>query len=530
MATYSRFGSVTEAALPLGAVTLVVVGLTVAGVLPEWPGLVHAVALPPFDIAFDLRVLVTRAPSYSAFALGLTASVAARSLVLAWLLGTLGHRGAFEERLGLALRFSLFSALFGGVAAGLEFSALAALYHWYLWAGLGLLLILSVVMAAAPFEAVFEGSRSLSRGILRSATHGFHLPTVGLYLVALGVLGAAAERFDSDAGLLLVPVSALLTLVAAQRLSRAPRGARHSRQAYGFGALVALLVTLVPVAGAQTAPVPGEPAVLFLMPGVDSASGEGTLYELDPATIGFACDRVYYYSYTGVGGGAPKGEARCPIREHEPYVKEDTQRPLAELTRGFAEQIEAIRAETGNLSVLVVTHSQSAWIAWAAIAGGKVPAVSHLVMISAFPRNEVVYPPEGVQARGQVGSDVLRFLSDLSRDADISTFDPDAPLARQLMAPPGGVAGVFSQLLPSGVRAMSIAATWDAGLTPGGRSIPGAVEGGTVDTTHVALVGAPETAERITQFLAGGSPGSRSLLAKVLDAVLPAFGVPPESA
>lgn len=74
---------------------------------------------------------------------------------------------------------------------------------------------------------------------------------------------------------------------------------------------------------------------------------------------------------------------------------------------------------------------------------------------------------------------------------------------------------------------MSIAATFDAALTPGGRSLDGVVDAGTVDTTHVALVGAPETAKTITEFLAGGEPGRVTLFAQVLDRVLPAFGVPP---
>ena len=41
------------------------------GWLPSWAGAVHLAALPPLDVAADLRLLLARAPSHPVFAVGL---------------------------------------------------------------------------------------------------------------------------------------------------------------------------------------------------------------------------------------------------------------------------------------------------------------------------------------------------------------------------------------------------------------------------------------------------------------------------
>lgn len=179
--------------------------------------------------------------------------------------------------------------------------------------------------------------------------------------------------------------------------------------------------------------------------------------------------------------------------------------------------------------VVVVTHSQGAWIAWAALADG-VGGVSDLVMLARFPRSPVSYPPAGVDGPGRVGSDALRLLSALGERLGVSTFDPDAPLARELQATPGAIEAVLARPLPRTVRALAVASRFDLPLMPGGWEVPGARNACPLPVTHVGLTSSASTHRLVRRFLAGGSvpacPSWRAWLGPVTEG----FGVPPSDA
>src|SRR5207302_9002882 len=121
--------------------------------------------------------------------------------------------------------------------------------------------------------------------------------------------------------------------------------------------------------------------------GVDSESGQGPMFVLDPATLGYGCGRTFCFSYAGEGKGAPHANAACPIRTGHGYGRRDTQRPLAALASTMRTQLAALPRP-----VTVITHSQGAWIAWAALASGPPLGVETLVMLAPFPRAPVEYP------------------------------------------------------------------------------------------------------------------------------------------
>jgi pimeloyl-ACP methyl ester carboxylesterase len=468
------------------------------------------VALPPLDIAFDLRMLVSKASSYPLFVIGAMVSVAARSLILAAVLGAVGSEELFRERLRLALRFYLVVWIPVALAAGLSFAALAALYHWYYWAGLGALLVASVL-------ARLPSRRLRVREILG-------------YLFVLTVIGGLGQATGPWGTVVLIPVSAGVTLAA---LGYRPlRLRKPMASAASILALACCLsAAILPPRGALSIPrvrttVQPE-AILFLVPGVDTSSGHGALYRFDPVALGFSCDRVFYYSYRGPGPGAPQGDARCPIRLHAPYGQMDTQSGIEQLTKAFARQVAAIRQRTDGAPVVVVTHSQGNLIAWRAISSGITSDVSHLGMLAGFAENPAPYPAPGEDGKGRVGGDILRGLTGLARRMGVGTFDPDAPLARQILATAGGTQAILSESLPSGVQALTVEATFDAPLFPGGRSVPGARDGGMVDATHVGLVTSPRTGDIIRRFLAGEQPeGKSTQLGVVLGWITPAFGSP----
>lgn len=495
---------------PLAVLAAATAFLGAVGAVPRWPGLVHAVALPPLDLAFDLRVLVARASSYPLFVIGALVSLAARSLVLASVLGALGSEERFQERLHRALRFYLAVWIPVAFAAGLSFAALAALYHWYFWAGLVALLVTSVLW--------------------RPPTAGLRLRGILGYLFLLTVLGGLGQALGPWGAVALVPVSAAMTLGALGY-----RPLRLRKRPVPAGTILALgccmCAATLPALGADSLGEAGmnapPEAVLFLVPGVDTSSGHGVLYRFDPVALGFSCDRVFYYSYRGPGPGAPQGDARCPVRLHAPYGQADTQSGIDQLTTRFARQVAAIRQRTDGAPVVVVTHSQGNLIVWRAISNGVTSAVSHLVMLAGFAENPAPYPARGEDGSGRIGGDILRGLTGLARLIGIGTFDPDAPLATQILATPGGTQAILSKALPSGVQALTINATFDAPLSSGARSVRGARVGGTVDATHVGLVTSARTGHIIRRFLAGEQPVRRTTpLGIVLGWIAPAFGAP----
>lgn len=495
---------------PLAILTGATVLLGAVGALPRWPGLVHGVALPPLDLAFDLRVLVARTSSYPIFVIGAMVSLAARSLILAAVLGAFRPEELFRERLRRALLIYLIAWIPAALAAGLFFAALAALYHWYYWAGLGVLLVTSMLG--------------------RLPSPGLRFRRILGYLFLLTVVGGVGHATGPWGTVALVPVSAALTLATLGYPLLKFRGAEASAAVILALASCMSATTLAPVGAA---PIGGErtraqpEAVLFLVPGVDTSSGRGALYRFDPAALGFSCDRVFYYSYRGPGPGAPQGDARCPIRLHAPYGQADTQSGIEGLTGALAKQVTTIRQKARGAPVVVVTHSQGNLIAWRAISRGMTSAVSHLVMLAGFAENAAPYPVRGIDGTGRVGGDILRGLTGLARGMGVGTFDPDAPLARQVLGTPGGTQAILSESLPSGVQALMVDATFDAPLFSGGRFVPGAGDGGTVDATHVGLVTSARTGDIIRRFLAGEQPpGGETPLGLLLGWITPAFGSP----
>ena len=500
---------------PLAGVTVLALVLALAGVVPAWPGLTHAVALPPLDLAMDLRVLVARAPGYGPFALGAAVSLIVRTVMLGALFVTLGVTPSPWTAFGYAARLYAAALVPVAVGAAFGFAGLASLYAWYAWFGLaltvGVALTLSVRRLARP------GAR------LR------RLPLVVGYLLLLMAIGALGR-----VGPWMVPVavvlSAVLTgaalsrLVAPTAVHRRDPLAPKTKTAVATGFLLAAAL-LVPPAGAQ-APV-GAEASLFIVPGVDTATGDGAAFRIDPAALGFPCERVFYFSYRGPDGDAPQGEAPCPIRLHRPYAARATQEPIGQLVDAFDAQLVAIRQETGGAPIVVVTHSQGAVIAWRAAARGRAEGVVALVALAGFPHSPVGYPLPRVDGPGRIGADALRVTSWFSRVLGFGTFDPDEPLARETLARANGLEEVFAEPLPPETAGVLLFASADAIVAPEGRDMPGATSLD-IAATHVGITGSVAAEAAIRSIFSGGRPAQDRVIAPLLSAILPAF-MPPHA-
>jgi hypothetical protein len=480
-------------ALPFVVLVVAVMGAGAVGVLPRWPGLLHLVALPPLDLAADLRWLLARATGWPTFLAGVLAMLAVRTTV--WAL-VLARDGRPQWRLAASVQSVALLPLLA--AAQFDFVAHAALYSRLFGVAVGMVLVVWVLLAGT----LASGAGRLGVGVRANARVGFRAVELAGYLAVLVVLGAIADAIGPWASVALVPVSGALTWATVQRL----RGPAPSWSWWGSAAVAAgvLAVWAVVVVTRGTVPFdvsdPSRDGSALLMSGINSASGEGAIFELEPERIGFTCDEFHYFSYAGAGDGQPQGSAACPKEQGAPYEPEDTQRPFAEQVALLEEQVAPLERP-----VVVLAHSQAAWVAWQAAAEGRLDGVTHLVLIGPFPSSPLGFPPPGAPGAGRVGGELFRLLEPVPQLVDFD-FVVDAPLTRELLATPDAAAGVFRPSLPSGMTALALTATSDLALMPDGWRLDGAVDACPIREAHPYLPITPALHAVVDRFL-DGDPG-----------------------
>lgn len=527
----------------LGLAALVTL-LALVGVVPTWAGLAHHVALPPLDLFADVRVLLAEAPSLAGFVGGLVAVIVLRSLVLAAMLAALDRGGVAR-----AVRFYGAALPVALVVGTLGYAGVVALYSPFLWVAVGVALVAALVLGPGAWR----------RPARRRGAAG----TVAAHVVALVIVsGVGGAAFQVGA----VWLIAALTALAARRLGgAAPPGGRSARGGMRArlprlvgGALAVVLAGATPfVVGGpgvgDGAPPGGDPAVpvgragvgrsgdarkpgtaagtLFLVPGIDGASGTSTLFRLDPGALGFDCEQTAYFSYAGPGSGAPQRAAACPITRGALYVAADTRRPLGELVRSFREQLAELAPP-----VTVVAHSQGGWVAAAAIRGtamGEEPAagvpdpvpVRDLVLIGTFPRHERAYVL-GSTGAGVVGTRAMEALMAVLRASGRTTFDPRAPLPRELLGTPGAVADLMAGL-PDDLRVATVTSLLDLPVMPRAWGLPGARDLCPVPVAHGAMPVSPAALKPVDAWLAGERPGACPWWRERPAQAFIAFGAPP---
>lgn len=498
---------------PLAGLAVAVMALAALGVLPTWSGLPHLVALPPLDLYADLRVLLTHATSWPWFCVVLVLVFGARVALLAFLLG-----GLDRQRLRFAAVLYGVALLPMLLAAELNYAAFALLYGRLFWITIALAAMTVLLLAALPWHGVTR----LPEAWRRSWGGGLRAGPLAGYAVGLLLLGVLVERWP----LLAVPavvVSAGLTMLMIRLLARPPRRGAGARLAVVLIVAVSLVVPLfVPLgSSSEGAPPSARRGSVLFMSGINSASGVGAVFRVDPARWGYRCDQVHYFSYAEVGGGQRRGLARCPIRTGAPFTAGDTHRGLDELGVLLGEQVRALPGP-----VVVVGHSYSAWVAWRAVARGVAPEVDVLILAGAFPESTHGYLDRGVDGPGVVASDLLRAIAPLA-SARGFPLDPDAPAFRTMLGDRHGPARVVREPLPSRVRALSVIAATDLPLLPSGGRLRGTRNVCPARVEHADLPDSGVMAGEVNRFLNGlpsaPCPAWRSWSGV---AVRP-FGVPP---
>jgi pimeloyl-ACP methyl ester carboxylesterase len=180
--------------------------------------------------------------------------------------------------------------------------------------------------------------------------------------------------------------------------------------------------------------------------------------------------------------------------------------------------------------VVLVTHSQGAFIAWSTLSRDGPSNVASLVMLAPFDQGLAPYPRAGHGGAGAGGGVAVRLITSLGRDVGISHFDPDAPLARELQATSGAIGRLTSRRIPPTVRAEAILARGDLPLEPKRwprhltETCPGWLLHAGLPSSGVVLADADA-------FLDGRSEHSRCpVWVRALGHATDAFGAPPPSA
>ncbi|MHB8264233.1 MAG: hypothetical protein ACYDGY_10925 [Acidimicrobiales bacterium] len=507
----------TVPAWPVAVMVLLVVILLESGVLPVWPGITHEVALPPLGLISDIGLLLAKSPSVAVFLALLMLDLVVRSTILSFLLSSRWSARSWW----LALRFYLVALVPSYIAAQLIYSGQAILYSPLFWAGLALSVLVVLILSPLVWRQPDGGSQSAwsrdaswsslsAHGGLFSALKsgiwsGFNIPVVIEYLLALilieaGVAGANGAGRVGD--LLGVVITGILTLYVARHLhsghagstSGVPVGMKRLAAWIAVGALVAAGVAF-PLRSPELSGVPSQlRGSLFLVAGIDTSSGYGALFGLRPQSIGFNCSDTAYYSYAGPGNGAPRGEAKCPIKSGKPYRRRDTMQSLSRSSLLF-------RQEVGHLPspVTVVAHSSGAWVVWDALKGWKGSPVKDVVLLA--PMSHSTGYAAGQSGPGIVGSFGLKAITGFGRLIDFGTVTSLSSLMIQ-MAADRNAQRLFATALPSGVRTFAVESSYDASMA-GPVAVPHATQGCPLLLTHTEMAYAPEVMYEVSHFLHG---------------------------
>ncbi|MPY80507.1 MAG: hypothetical protein GEV04_19055 [Actinophytocola sp.] len=492
---------------PLAGVAGVVIVLGAAGAVPVWPGMSHLVGLPPLDLYSDLRVLLVGADSWAGFLFLLAVVLALRVIVMALLLG-----GLDRHRIGFAAGFYLLALLPLAAAAQLSYLGFTVLYTRLFWAAVVIVVVLVVLLGATPWQ----GETRLRAAVRQSWRGGLLLG----YSVAVVLVSAAAEIWPA-ATLPLVAVSAVVTAVTIRLLARPPQPGAMLRLAAALTATAVIIAgTLAATRDADPGAPPRRAGSLLLMSGINSSSGDGAVFTVDPAALGYRCAKVYYYSYAGQGDGAPGADAACPIRTGAPFRPVHTHQAPAELAAIFAEQTREL-----SRPVVVMAHSNSAWVAWSAVSRGMAPEVDVLVLLGPFPESTHGYLDTGERAPGRVASDLLRLLAPAASRFGFH-FEADAPVFRELLGRADAPARIMARPLPPGLRAISVVSATDVPLLPSGWRLPVDYNACPVWHAHPRLPTTGIVWREINRFLDGEPTPECQPLATWLATVSRPLGVP----
>lgn len=482
-------GATRVRAWPLVALAAGVLVVIAGAGVADWQGAIHLVALPPLDLVADLGVAFSLAGSPLAFVGLALISIALRTLLLAALLGRLDRGG-----LAFALRFYLVAWIPAAAAAALFAAAQASLFYALYWLGLLVALGLFGVVAALPW--VRPRGESVRAALGAAWRQRLRLGTLGCYLPALLLLGAAGTWLPVAIPVLVV-ASAGFTWAAATWLGRqellcGPRRGVATATAAGVLALGWVVATGPDQPPRASAP-PERDGSLVLMSGIDSSSGSGAVLEIDPAALGFDCGQTYYFSYAGPGDGQPRGDAQCPIEHGAPYEPDDTLRGRDELVSHLGELVDELPRP-----VTVVAHSQAAWIAWEVAADGDLGDDAVVVLVGPFTENPLGFDPTWRGASTEPVRLVLDVVANVPRPGGgTSAFDPESPLAVEWLARPGAVDEVFDRSLPPSVTAVTLRSAFDLPLTGGRARLDGATELCPVLVPHPNLPFSPDLARAV---------------------------------
>jgi hypothetical protein len=426
---------------------------------------------------------------------------------------------------GLTRRRLTFAATFYGIlflptllAAQLNFMAFALVYARLYWPVLSFLAVVALLTAALPWR----GGERLRPAWRESWKGGLRLGILLPYAAVLLALGGGAHNWPRLTALFVV-LSAAATGAAVTFLRRPPWPDGPLKLATAAAAFVVAATVFVVTREYEAGPPPDRrDGSLMVMSGINSASGRGAVFELDPALYGYDCAQVYHFSYAGPGDGQPRRNSTCPITTGAPFEPAHTRRPMAEQAMAFAQQVKDVPRP-----LTVLTHSHSVWVAWMAIADGLAPEVDRLILIGPFQESVQGYPDAGESGPSEVAGDLLRLLVPVGEALGFD-YDPDDPASIETLGDASAPTAIIGRPLPAGVRSIAITSATDLPLMPSGWRLAVDHNACPVREAHPYLPDAPATVDEANRFLDGRPPPPCPVWRDWGAAVTRGFAAPPE--
>lgn len=271
-------------------------------------------------------------------------------------------------------------------------------------------------------------------------------------------------------------------------------------------------------------PPPGERRVAVLVGGLGSSSDNAAIDDVDTSALGYRPPDVLRYSYAG--GRTPDPTDGLVEVPAAPYGPVDTQVDLRASGMRLADLIDAVAAAAPGAPIDLYAHSQGGLVTRLALieleARHGNPWLHRLGLVATLGT-----PHDGADLATAVRAVGSTPVGSLVFDQVAAAFDleldDDAVAVGQLAETSDLVAGLAKIPLPSGIRAVSIAARGDLVVPVPRTAVAGAREVVVPVMglhAHDALPGSPAAARELALALTGLPPTCQSVKDVLIDQFL----------
>jgi hypothetical protein len=459
-------------------------------------GIAPAVTAPaPFATFHDLRWLLVYHRTWPGFVAEALALLAFRGALTALLVALAWPKGAPRPSVAALLRqaatFTLVSAVLLAPWAGLLFGLAVMPVSWLFFAAVPPVLAIGLLIHHGAVRPRWRWHSPPARSAGWVALTFAVLTLSGAALSAAPpaarlVVAAAAGLFNAWAWLGVVSVLALAPPVPRRAVPLVPIALTLLLAVVATGAGLGFRANQANGATQARLPRPLAGRPVLLVTGL-GGSWDGVARRWLDGDF-----EVRRFSYRGQdASGAPLA-----------YASADTHRPLPDLVRSMAAQVDALHRSTGE-PVAIVAESEGALVAKTYLAANPGAPVDELVMLSPLVQPaRVWYPREGADGWGLAAGWELRELGGLFHDLSDANLSADMPVVRSILDHRPALRDLLACPLPH-THQLALFPLADAVATPHPSQI--GIPSGVVPAFHGGLLADGSVRREVARYLSNGS-------------------------